>query len=82
MSQIVIPSVTPAQVAAMVARLRANGGTVTDNGGVPLTYTIEDRHVKASAVFAAGVLTVTILDKPFYVDESDVETGLRKALAA
>jgi hypothetical protein len=80
MKPIVIAPVTPAQVAAMVNELRANNSTVTDAGGVPLTYTVEGHGVTAKAVFVSNTLTVLVLHKPFYVTLGEIENGLHIAL--
>jgi hypothetical protein len=42
--------------------------------------TIEKMGVKASYVYADGVLKITILDKPFFLSEEMVEKQLRAFL--
>jgi len=42
--------------------------------------TIEKMGVKADWVYEAGMLTITIVDKPFFLSEAAVEDQLKKFL--
>ena len=72
---------TPAQLALLETKLQANGETLTTNA--PNKYTITGHHVNATANYdpASQVLTVTIVSKPFYIREDQIQQGLQKALA-
>lgn len=42
--------------------------------------TIEKMGVKAEWIYEAGMLTITIVDKPFFLSEAAVEEQLKKLL--
>ena len=75
---IVITPVTQAQITAMAAELTAGGSVVTESS--PGLWTIEGHGIGAMAAFDGSTLTVNVVHKPFYVPESSIESGLRKAL--
>jgi len=79
-STFALQSVSPAQLVALQAELRANGGMVTTLS--PNQYQIVGHGVTADAAYdpATKVLTVTVVSKPFYVSIEEIETGLQKAL--
>jgi hypothetical protein len=74
-------TVTPAQLALLETKLQANGETLTTNA--PNKYTITGHHVNATAVYdpPSQVLTVTIVSKPFYISDNQIQQGLQKAVA-
>ena len=65
--------VTPEEFAAKSAQLAENQGIeITGHQG-----TIEKMGVKASYLYENGLLTITILDKPFFLTEDMCEKQLR-----
>lgn len=80
MQPISIPSVSPAQIAALIAELLANKSTVAESADVPGGFRIEGHGIGANAVYANQTLTVTVLHKPFYVSTSEIAAGIRAAL--
>ncbi len=72
-------SVSPDQLGAVLSQL-SREATVTPQ--VMGTYDISGRGVHCVAVYSSLTygLTVTIVDKPFYVPESLIESQVRAAL--
>jgi hypothetical protein len=67
---------TPEQFQSKVAQIAAKQGiSLIGHAG-----TIEKMGVKANWVYEAGMLTITIVDKPFFLSEAAVEEQLRKLL--
>jgi len=65
--------VTPEEFKAKAAQLAEQQGIeITGNQG-----TIEKMGVKASYLYEDGLLTITILDKPFLLSEAMCEKQLR-----
>jgi hypothetical protein len=69
---IVIP-LTPEQFESKAAQIAAQQGIKL----IGHEGTIEKMGVKASYVYADGVLSITILDKPFFLSEEMVEKQLK-----
>jgi len=76
---IVITPVTPAQLDALVAALRANESVVTL--AAPGAWTIEGKGIGAEASLLGSTLIVNVVHKPWYVPMSRIESTLRGALA-
>jgi hypothetical protein len=70
---------TPAQVAALMAALKADGATIT--AGSDHSWLLSDRHVQANMGYVDPDLTVTILSKPFYVTVFALQQGIAEKLA-
>ncbi len=67
---------TPEQFQTKAAQIAAQQGiNLIGHEG-----TIEKMGVRANWVYEAGVLTITIVDKPFFMSESVVEEQLKKFL--
>jgi len=64
---------TDAQFAAATTRLRAAGIELTGPSG-----TLAKDGITAKYVYAAGTLTVEIVDKPFFVPVSMIESKLKE----
>jgi hypothetical protein len=76
-----IKPITKAQLDKLTSELNAHASKVTlvsDNN-----YKIVGHGVEATAVFdpsQAGSLSFTVQNKPFYVPESAIESGIQNAL--
>jgi hypothetical protein len=67
---------TEEQFRSKAAQIAAKQGiSLNGNAG-----TIEKMGVKADWVYEAGMLTITIVDKPFFLSEAAVEDQLKKFL--
>jgi hypothetical protein len=66
-------SMTDAQFAAATTRLRAAGIELTGPTG-----TLSKDGITATYAYAAGTLTVEIVDKPFFVPVSMIEGKLKE----
>ena len=67
---------TPEQLTALSAKYQSEGIAITSNEGK-----ITKMGVTASYIYKDGVLSVTILEKPFFVSTEFCEEQLKKALA-
>jgi len=69
---------TEEQFRSKAAQIAAKQGIrISLNGNAG---TIEKMGVKADWVYEAGMLTITIVDKPFFLSEAAVEDQLKKFL--
>ncbi len=75
-----IQPVTERQLKDLGGKLAQSGTTV--HAAAEHDYRIEGHGITAKATFdrAAGALTVNVIDKPFYIPESAIESRLRNAL--
>jgi hypothetical protein len=67
---------TPEQLTALAEKYKGEGIAISSNEGK-----ITKMGVTASYVYKDGVLSVTILEKPFFVSTEFCEEQLKKALA-
>jgi hypothetical protein len=69
-------AMTEEEFAALEAKAKAQGIQLTGREG-----TIEKMGVKARWAFDGAMLTVEVLEKPFFLSKEAVEEELRKALS-
>jgi hypothetical protein len=77
---ITIPNVTPAQIAALLAELKADHDAITTV--TPNEYGVEGHGVGVTASYApdTSVLTVQIVHKPWLIPEGMIHDQIVKAL--
>lgn len=70
----------------IVAGLTANGASFTETS--PNNFTISGHGIIATAIYAGEIdptvkaeLTVTVVKKPFFVTEVEIENGIENTLA-
>ncbi len=77
----VYAGVTEAQLARVLSQLSQSGTTIVKNSGSGRAqYDISGKGVHCSAVYQGNMLTVSVLDKPFFIPESMIHSQLSEAL--
>jgi hypothetical protein len=77
-------NVTPAEVLAVRAHLVAGGAAITTPAPDPGdAFHVEGHGIKADAVYDAATqtLTVTVVDKPWWMKISIIDSGIKEGLA-